>query len=140
MGDCSGRNRMLMKNRLVYVTALIITMAAGLASRKYGEFLPQWIYDHFGDALWAGMIYFGVRAVCIHWGRAGAVLASVMFSFIIEFSQMIHVPWLNHLRSTVWGALILGQGFLVIDLIRYLIGILCVYIVDRFLLSRVMQS
>ncbi|MGF6357218.1 hypothetical protein ABIE27_005168 [Paenibacillus sp. 4624] len=130
---------LFIKNRWVYFIAVIITMAAGLASRTYGAVLPYWVYEHFGDALWAGMIYFGVRMVFIHLSRARAVWISVMFSWGVEFSQMIQVPWLNELRSTLWGALILGRGFLVIDLIRYLIGILCVYLIDRFILTRLMR-
>lgn len=127
------------KNRCVYFIAVIVTMASGLASRTYGAVLPDWVHEHFGDALWAGMIYFGARMVFIHSSRARAVWISVMFSWGIEFSQMIQVPWLNELRSTIWGALILGRGFLVIDLIRYLIGILCVYLIDRFILIRLMR-
>jgi hypothetical protein len=130
---------LFIKNRWFYFIAVIITMAAGLASRTYGAVLPYWVYEHFGDALWAGMIYFGVRMVFIHLSRARAVWISVMFSWGVEFSQMIQVPWLNELRSTLWGALILGRGFLVIDLIRYLIGILCVYLIDRFILTRLMR-
>lgn len=127
---------LFIKKRWVYLTAVIITMAAGLASRTYGAVLPHWVHEHFGDALWAGMIYFGVRMVCIHSSRARALWISVTFSCMIEFSQLIQVPWLNELRSTLWGALILGRGFLIFDLIRYLIGILCVYLVDRFILSK----
>ncbi|SCY57457.1 Protein of unknown function [Paenibacillus polysaccharolyticus] len=130
------QNGLSIKNRWVYFIAVIITMAAGLASRTYGAVLPNWVHEHFGDALWAGMIYFGVRMVFIHLSRARAVWISVIFSWGVEFSQMIQVPWLNDLRSTLLGALILGRGFLVIDLIRYLIGILCVYFIDRFILTR----
>lgn len=124
------------KSRALYLIAVIITMAAGLASRTYGAVLPDWVHDHLGDALWAGMIYFGIRMLCIHWSRARAVWISVTFSCMIEFSQLIQVRWLNELRSTLLGALILGHGFLVIDLIRYLIGILCVYFIDRVILTR----
>ncbi|MGO4529978.1 DUF2809 domain-containing protein [Paenibacillus sp. 2TAF8] len=127
------------KSRALYLIAVIITMAAGLASRTYGEHLPQWMHEHLGDALWAGMIYLGIRMLCIHWSRARAVWISATFSCMIEFSQLIQVPWLNELRSTLLGALILGHGFLVIDLIRYLIGILCVYLIDRFILTRLMR-
>lgn len=130
------QNGLSIKNRWVYFIAVIITMALGLASRTYGAVLPKWMYEHFGDALWAGMIYFGIRMVFIHLSRARAVWISVIFSWGVEFSQMIQVPWLNDLRSTLLGALILGRGFLVNDLIRYLIGILCVYFIDRFILTR----
>ena len=132
-------NRVLVRQRCLYLVAVIITMAAGLASRTYGAVLPDFVREHFVYALWAGMIYYGIRMVCIQWSRARAVLISVVFSWSIEFSQMIQVPWLTALRSTLWGALILGRGFLVMDLIRYLIGIVCVYLLDRFLLSKILR-
>ena len=126
--------KMLIKGRLIYFIAVIITMAAGLASRHFAELLPDFVREHFGDALWAGMIYFGVRMVWINHSREWATMVSLIFSWAVECSQIIQTPWLNELRSTVLGALILGHGFLVIDLLRYAVGILCVYGIDRYFL------
>jgi hypothetical protein len=122
------------KDRLIYFTAVIITMAAGLASRHFGALLPSFVREHFGDALWAGMIYFGIRMLWINCSREWAMVVSLMFSWIIECSQIIQTPWLNEVRSTVLGALILGRGFLVMDLLRYAVGILFVYGIDRYFL------
>ncbi|MFE6077649.1 DUF2809 domain-containing protein [Paenibacillus sp. NPDC057886] len=122
------------KGRLIYFIAVILTMAVGLASRRFGELLPDFVHEHFGDALWAGMIYFGVRLVWINRSRELALMVSLLFSWVVECSQMIQTPWLNEVRSTVLGALILGRGFLVMDLLRYVVGILCVYGIDRYFL------
>jgi hypothetical protein len=126
---------MLIRERRIYVIAVVITMAAGLASRRYGDMLPVFLHDHAGDALWAGMIYFGFRMVWIRRSKAWAFLLSFVFSWGIEFSQMIQMPWLNEVRSTMLGALILGHGFLVIDLVRYTAGILCTFVIDHYFLS-----
>jgi len=118
----------------------MVTMAAGLASRHFGDQLPNWVHEHAGDACWAGMIYFGVRIV---WPRRSLVWAmglSCAFSWMIEFSQLIQTSWLIEIRSTVWGALILGHGFLVIDLIRYTVGILCMVMIDRYFLRNKMAK
>lgn len=75
------------------------------------------------------------------WPRRSLVWAmclSCAFSWMIEFSQLIQTPWLIEIRSTVWGALILGHGFLVIDLIRYMVGILCMVMIDRYFLRNKM--
>ncbi|MDN8592930.1 DUF2809 domain-containing protein [Paenibacillus sp. 11B] len=122
------------KDRLIYLTAVIITMAAGLASRHFGALLPCFVREHFGDALWAGMIYFGIRMLWINRSREWAMIVSLMFSWAIECSQIIQTPWLNEVRSTLLGALILGHGFLAMDLLRYAVGILCVYGIDRYFL------
>jgi hypothetical protein len=118
----------LIKERLIYLFAVMMTIAAGLASRHFGERLPDWVHEHFGDACWAGMIYFGVRMV---WPRRSIIWAmclSCVFSWLIE------------IRSTVWGALMLGHGFLVIDLIRYTVGILCMAVIDRYFLRTKMAG
>ncbi|MFB8377099.1 ribosomal maturation YjgA family protein [Paenibacillus taichungensis] len=122
------------KERLIYFIAVIITMAAGLASRRFGELLPNFVHEHFGDALWAAMIYFGVRMVWMNRSKELALIVSLLFSWAVECSQMIQTPLLNEVRSTVLGALILGRGFLVMDLLRYGVGILCVYGMDRYFL------
>ncbi|MEC0126089.1 DUF2809 domain-containing protein [Paenibacillus pabuli] len=125
---------LFIKGRLIYFIAVILTMAAGLASRHFGELLPYFVHEHFGDALWAGMIYFGMRMVWIKRSKELALIVSLIFSWAIECSQMIQTSWLNDVRSTMLGALILGHGFLVMDLLRYAVGILCVYTIDRYFL------
>ncbi|QOS82505.1 DUF2809 domain-containing protein [Paenibacillus sp. JNUCC31] len=126
--------QLFFKGRLIYFIAVILTMVAGLASRHFGALLPDFVREHFGDALWAGMIYFGVRMVWINHSRELALVVSLVFSWAVECSQMIQTPGLNEVRSTVLGALILGHGFLVMDLLRYAVGILCVYGIDRYFL------
>ncbi|MGF9700239.1 DUF2809 domain-containing protein [Paenibacillus sp. MABNR03] len=126
---------MLIRGRLMYLIAAVITMAAGLASRHFGGMLPVFLHEHAGDALWAGMVYFGIRMIWISRSRVWAIMFGVIFSSAIEFSQMIQTPWLNELRSTMFGALILGRGFLVVDLIRYTVGIMCMFVIDHYFLS-----
>lgn len=51
-----------------------------------------------------------------------AVLAMI-FSMMIEVSQMYHAPWIDSIRGTILGALVLGHGFLWSDLACYLAGV-----------------
>ncbi|MFM9277141.1 ribosomal maturation YjgA family protein [Paenibacillus jiagnxiensis] len=112
-----------LKQRLIYATATLLTMLLGLASRAFAEELPDFIARHAGDALWSAMIYFGFRVLFVQQRLVFTMLLSLMFCYAIEFSQLVQTDWLNRLRSTVLGALVLGHGFLVIDLLRYTIGI-----------------
>ncbi len=59
-----------------------------------------------------------------------SVYLSMIFSFTIEFSQLYQAGWINDIRSTLLGALILGKGFLGIDLIRYTVGIVISFVAD----------
>ena len=55
---------------------------------------------------------------------AKVMLAALAFSFAIEFSQLYQADWINALRRTTLGGLILGYGFLWSDLVCYTVGIL----------------
>ncbi|SEN36439.1 DUF2809 domain-containing protein [Paenibacillus sp. OV219] len=107
----------------------------GLAVRRYPEALPGWIAEHAGDALWASMIYFGFR-FCFHkQSLRAAAIVSLCFCFADEFSQLYQADWINQVRETTLGALLLGHGFLIVDLFRYTVGIGVAYSVDRWMLQ-----
>ena len=122
---------MPMRSRLFYVLMGLLTILLGLASRRYGSLLPDFLAENAGDALWAMMVYFGFRFFFVNRSRSLSVCLSFLFSFGIEFSQLYQAGWLTDLRSTTLGALVLGQGFLFADLIRYTCGILIVSFLDR---------
>ena len=47
---------------------------------------------------------------------------TIMFSFAIEISQLYHAPWIDCIRNTTLGGLVLGFGFLWSDLLCYSAG------------------
>ena len=65
-----------------------------------------------------------VRPGCL---RRRTVVAALITSFAIEFSQMLTPDWLVKIRSTFLGHMLLGQGFLWSDLLAYTIGIAVIY-------------
>lgn len=111
------------KKRLLYIILTIVTMILGLASRKYGSLLPNFLREYSGDALWALMVYFGFSFVFIKLSINKRGIIALVFSFVIEFSQIYQGAWINKIRDTTLGALILGHGFLFSDLICYTVGI-----------------
>lgn len=120
----------LWQKRLGYAGGVAVAIGLGLASRYDGLQLPTVITAHAGDALWAVMIYFGVRTLWPQGSRRRAALIGLLFCYTIEASQLIQLDWLNAIRSTTLGALVLGRGFLVVDLIRYTAGIGLAYLLD----------
>jgi glycopeptide antibiotics resistance protein len=116
---------------LIYTVAVIFL---GLASRKYSHALPIFLAENAGDALWAMMVYFGFRFLLVRKPNSLSILFSILFSFGIEFSQMYQAGWINQIRSTWLGALVLGKGFLTVDLIRYTVGILLAAFWDQLFL------
>ncbi|MFB5762129.1 ribosomal maturation YjgA family protein [Paenibacillus medicaginis] len=119
-----GNTDFQLKQRLIYAATVLLTMLLGLTSRAYAEVLPDFVAKHAGDALWAAMIYFGFRVLFVRYKLFSTMLLSLLFCYGIEFSQLIQTDWLNGLRSTTLGALVLGRGFLAMDLLRYTAGII----------------
>ncbi|MDR7079238.1 glycopeptide antibiotics resistance protein [Neobacillus niacini] len=119
------------KMRGVYIIAVFTTILLGLASRKFSHLLIPFIANNAGDFIWAMMVYFGFRFLFVHKGLLFAILLSFLFSFGIEFSQFYQADWMNQIRETLLGALILGKGFLTVDLIRYTAGILIAAVFDK---------
>ncbi|MCS7464140.1 DUF2809 domain-containing protein [Paenibacillus doosanensis] len=112
-----------MRIRIQYFVAVVITIILGLSSRRFADRIPELIAEHAGDMLWAAMVYFGFRFVFVRRGFILAAVLSIVFSYAVEFSQLYQAAWINRLRDTVLGALVLGKGFLPADLLRYLLGI-----------------
>ena len=58
-------------------------------------------------------------------------LIALAFCFVIELSQLYQAPWLNAIRQTTLGGLILGFGFLWSDLLGYCVGVFVAYLLDN---------
>ncbi|MEJ8800487.1 ribosomal maturation YjgA family protein [Pontibacter sp. H249] len=110
-------------------------MILGISSRVFSAHLPFFIANNAGDILWAGMLYFVFRGLFISRTLGWALVASLVFSFLIEFSQLYQADWLNSIRSTTLGALVLGKGFLAVDLLRYSFGVALAYFADILIIK-----
>jgi hypothetical protein len=115
---------------------VLIVIISGLSSRVFAEVLPLFVSSHLGDMLWASMVYFGFRVLLIKRTLLLAACISLLFSFTVEFSQLYQAGWINGIRSNVLGALVLGKGFLFIDLVRYTVGIFLSYVIDWYWMNR----
>jgi len=69
------------------------------------------------------MIFFIFRTLYIKSDRKRLSIVSLILCYTVEFSQLYQAPWLNNIRKTLVGRLVLGQGFLWSDLLAYAIGI-----------------
>lgn len=111
------------RNRIIYLSTTIIVIGLGLCSRKYNAYLPEFINTYLGDALWALMIFLMIAFVFKNSNTKTLAIISLLFCYIIELSQLYHAPWIDSIRSTTLGGLILGFGFLWSDILAYTIGI-----------------
>lgn len=120
-------------NRILYMSMSLIVMSLGLLSRKFVDYFPDIINMFLGDSLWALMVYFLIRTILIKFSINRVALISILVCFSIEFSQLYHGLWIEAVRRTTLGGLILGYGFLWSDLIAYLLGIVVGIIIDKFI-------
>ena len=118
------------RNRLLYAVLVVIVMILGLLSRKFGYVIPDFIDTYLGDALWALMIYLGVAFVFNKKKIKIVAVIGLTFCYLIEISQLYHATWIDNIRRTTLGGLILGYGFLWSDLVAYSLGIVVGIIVD----------
>jgi hypothetical protein len=120
------------RSRLRYAAAVAATIAAGLASRAVARSLPWWLAKNAGDALYATMVFFGIGFLAPQIRTRAAAALALAFCVAIECSQLIHAPWLDAVRDTLPGHLVLGQGFHALDLACYAIGIALGVALERF--------
>ena len=118
------------------VTLLIFVLACGYASRRYSHYLPLLIRKRTGDALWASAVFMLVAIVRPRWSTLAVTITALAISYSIEFSQIYHRPWIDHIRSYAIGKLILGTTFFWWDQVAYTIGIGFLVPVDRWLTRR----
>ena len=118
----------MLKSRILYLFLIIATIIVGLLSRHF-TFIPLFI----GDILWATMVYFICRFLLIDRNTKFVVLVSLLFCFGIEFSQLYKAPWIDNLRHTLFGRLVLGETFLWGDLLSYTVGIIIGVLLEAML-------
>ncbi|MGL5354414.1 MAG: DUF2809 domain-containing protein [Clostridium sp.] len=128
------------RKRIVYLVFVIIVMILGIASRKYGTYLPKIISEYSGDILWALMIYLGFGFLFNRNSIKNVALVALVFSYGIEISQLYQEQWINTIRDTTFGSLILGHGFLYSDLICYTIAILIGVLVENIYYKSYLNS
>jgi hypothetical protein len=112
------------KRRLLFIALTVVTILGGLASRWDAISLPVFAAAYAGDTLWALMVFWGfcIFAPGAKTWKVG--LAAIAFSYAIELSQFYHAPWIDGLRNTTLGGLVLGFGFKRSDLVCYSVGVI----------------
>ena len=107
----------------------------GLATRKYGCYLPSFVAEYAGDTLWGLVVFLVISGAVPNAGVANRGAYAFAFAITVEVSQLYQADWINHLRRTTLGGLLLGFGFLWSDIACYASGI-SIGIATDYLLNR----
>jgi hypothetical protein len=122
-----------LKARGYYIIAIVFVSFAGVGSRYYQEVLPVFISEYTGDTMWATAVFLFFRFLFPKHKVFVSASLAMIFSILIELSQLYRTVWLDSIRNTIIGGLIIGFGFLWSDFICYLCGIVLGIIIDFFI-------
>jgi len=122
-----------LRSRLFLVIAIIVTVALGLVSRKVPELFPAPLGKYPGDALWSLVVYWGIAWLIPNASIKKVAVLALLVSYADEISQLYQPPWLNAIRRTTLGHLVLGSAFSWLDLLAYTFGIAAEAAIDYFL-------
>src|SRR5271157_771211 len=95
----------------------------GISSRRFAAMLPGFIPTYAGDTLWALAAFLGFGLILPRISTRTIAMLALAFSVAVELSQLYHAPWIDSIRHTTIGGLILGFGFLWSDLACYALGV-----------------
>lgn len=111
------------RSRIIYLIVAIVVVVLGLSSRSYSGRLPVFLASYAGDTLWALTAFLGIGILFPRWTTLRVCMTALLFAVLIELSQLYHSPWIDQLRHTRVGGLILGYDFLWSDILCYGVGI-----------------
>jgi hypothetical protein len=105
-------------------------VAAGLGSRR--PQCPQFVLLYVGDVLWGSLFY--VLAAWVMPRARPALLWGVAVALVelIEVSQLYRAPFIDNVRATALGGLLLGYEFLWSDVLCVAFGASLAALVDAW--------
>lgn len=113
----------IVRKRTQYIILVVIVIIMGLSSRRFSSMLPGWLGLYAGDTLWGLMVFFTAGFIFKGLSTFRVATIALSFSIFIEISQLYHSPWIDAIRHTRIGGLILGYGFLWSDILCYTVGV-----------------
>lgn len=128
------------RNRGLVLALLLATTVSGLASREFAADLPGFVAAYAGDVLWAAALYWFLALVLGKRSTHLIAALALVLSFAVECSQQYRAPWIDGLRRSTLGGLLLGHGFLWSDLLCYTLGIVIAATLDAVWLFRAPKS
>lgn len=82
------------RNRRWYLVALIVVIAAGLASRRYAWLFPACLGKYPGDALWALMVFGAQQWAISSWDPASPGLTWWRIRLVLPWESLLLSPLL----------------------------------------------
>lgn len=127
--------RQFMRRRISLVLALLLTIAGGLALRRFGYAanLPFAVVKYGGSILWGAMVYWLLATIFVSSRPFRIAAVALILAVAVELFRLWHTPTLDAFRLTTAGALLLGRVFSLWNIAAYATGIAAALALDRIL-------
>lgn len=111
------------RSRRLLAVLIAATIAVGLATRQFPAAFGPFLAEHAGDALWAVVVWLCYAFLLPVRSTWTVTLLAAVTAALVECSQLSDAGWLVWLRNLPGGRLVLGDGFVAMDFVRYGVGI-----------------
>lgn len=114
------------RSRPAYAVAALVVVGLGLLSRSDAAGLPWAVAKYAGDGLWGLVVFLGLGLLLPRAPTDRAAVLAAAFAVGVEAAQLVHPAWLDAVRRTLPGGLVLGTPasvFAWADILAYLVGI-----------------
>jgi hypothetical protein len=101
-----------LRTSLIRAGLALAVIVCGLSLRWYGFplGLPAFVVKYGGSLLWATMVFLLVGVLLPRLSRAQIAAIAMVIAVVVEFSRLVHAPWLDAFRLSTAGALLLGAS------------------------------
>jgi glycopeptide antibiotics resistance protein len=130
----------LQRNRIIYAVCVLIVILLGLVSRSGSPLIPTFLEEYAGDTLWALVAFLMFGFLFPRFSTVKVAAIAALFSLAVEISQLYHAAWIDAIRRTRLGGLVLGFGFMWSDLVCYAAGIGIGVLLERCGMSRIFSG
>jgi hypothetical protein len=122
--------------RIAWLALIGLVILLGLGSRRYAASLPGFVAAYAGDTLWALAAFLGIGLLLPRASTWRAALLALSLSVLVEVGQSYKAPWIDSIRRTTPGGLILGYDFVWSDLACYAVGVVLGILIELAVLHR----
>jgi hypothetical protein len=119
------------RHLIIWPCLIAVVVLLGLGSRRYAAHLPGFVSAYAGDTLWALAAFLGLGLLLPRAPTRRVAILAMSLSVAVEVNQLYHAPWIDSIRRTTLGGLILGYDFVWSDLACYAVGVGLGVLIER---------
>jgi len=124
----------MLKNLKILIL-LCSVILLGFASKYYRGPFEFWVNNSLGGVFyvifWCLFFHFTVYFLKLKIRLEITCFSVLMLTCLLEFLQLVHMPFLNQIRSSYMGKILIGNTFTLSDFIYYFAGAFLAWIFLR---------